>query len=268
MTSNGMDERTGRETRLLVLVVIIALGVLVILARFRFPASDLTTVSPSSGPLAGLAARATFDDMAESISGLLNRVSPSIIVVRLEPIEPPPPARGTPASRQPPPPLPEARLQPALRVRSDLALVQLPAGMRPVPAPGLVGPIEIVVHDTTRALALVRIVSGSESPVSTPAGVDGFTGMVYAGLIEATSGGATVRPVFVGRVDPSSDDRWPRPLLSIGRGLDLSDGSFMFAIDGRLIGMVVRQGSAVTIVPRAAVEAVVAELTGTGGGLS
>jgi hypothetical protein len=127
VTTNGIDERTGRETRLLVLVVIIALGVLVVLARFRFPGSDIGSMSPSPGPLAGLAARATFDDMAETIAGLLKRVSPSIVIVRLEPIEvPAPPARGSaaaPRQAPPPAPLPEPRLQPALRVRSDLALV-------------------------------------------------------------------------------------------------------------------------------------------------
>ena len=278
MTTNGFDERTGRETRLLVLVVIIALGVLVLLARFRFPAADMSLVSTTAGPLAGLAARATFDDMAATIVGLLNRVSPSIIVVRLEAIELPPPARsggpassrsgGTPASRQaaPPAPVPEPRLQPALRVRADLALVLVPPGMRPVPAPGLVGPVEIVVHDATREIALVRIVTGPETSVSTPSGIDGFTGLSYAGLVEATMGGATMRPVFIGRVDPSPDNRWPRPLFSIGRSPDLGNGTFLFAIDGRLIGMVVGHGDGVAIVPRVAIEAVVVELTGAGAG--
>ena len=103
--------------------------------------------------------------------------------------------------------------------------------------------------------------------VGTPAGIDGFPGLSYAGLVEATMGGPTMRPVFVGRVDPSPDSRWPpRPLSSIGRGPDFGDGTFLFAIDGRLIGMVVRHGDGVAIVPRAAIEAVVVELTGAGAG--
>ena len=86
--------------------------------------------------------------------------------------------------------------------------------MRPVPAPGLVGPDRDrrARHDAG-ARARANRVGFGDVGVSTPAGIDGFTGLSYAGLVEATAGGATVRPVFIGRVDPSPDDRWPRPLL-------------------------------------------------------
>jgi hypothetical protein len=43
-------------------------AVLVLLARFRFPASELTAMAPAPGPLAGLAARATFDEMTSSLT--------------------------------------------------------------------------------------------------------------------------------------------------------------------------------------------------------
>ena len=135
MATPGFEERSGRETRLLVLVVVVALAVLVLLARFRFPASELTAMTPAPGPLAGLAARATFDEMTSSLTDLLARVAPAITVVPLEKTAEPlkngggDKGRGakagtdTPAAFAAP-----ARLTPALRLRPDLALVHVPAG--------------------------------------------------------------------------------------------------------------------------------------------
>ena len=77
-------------------------------------------------------------------------------------------------------------------------------------------------------------------------------------------GGPSARPAFIGRLDTSVDDRWqPSPLL-IGGVSEASAGSLLFAVDGRLIGMVLPQFGTLTVVPPAALNAVVTELGGGG----
>ncbi len=78
-------------------------------------------------------------------------------------------------------------------------------------------------------------------------------------------GGPTARPVFIGRLDPSVDDRWqPSPLL-IGGSPQAPAGSLLFAVDGRLIGMVLPQFGSLALVPPSALNSVVTELGGGAG---
>jgi hypothetical protein len=270
---NGTEERPGRETRLLVLVIVVSLAVLLLLARFRFPpAAGLTAGPPSPGPLERLAARATDDDLGSAIASVVQRVEPSVVIVQVDAAPPEEKekekektARERSAPPAPPHPVPAARLLPGIRLRADLALVHVPAGMRVSPAQGFAGPTEVFATDAKREVALVRVAPLAEGTTGVPNVFEGFPGFSYVAVVEAAMGGATARPSFIGRLDTSVDDRWqPSPLL-IGGASPAPAGSLLFAVDGRLIGMVLPQFGSLALVAPAALNAVVSELGGGAG---
>ena len=266
---NGTDERSGRETRLLVLVIVVSLAVLLLLARFRFPPVGLTAGPPTPGPLDKLAARATYDDLAAAIAAVVQRVEPSIVIVQVDssPPEEKEKERGRERGKEktsPPPAVPASapRLLPAIRLRPDIALVHVPAGMRVSPAQGFSGPTAVFAVDQKREIALVRVAPAPESTSGIPSALERFPGFSYVAVVEAAMGGPSARPVFIGRLDTSVDDRWqPSPLL-IGGVPEATAGSLLFAIDGRLIGMVLPQFGSLAVVPSAALNAIVTELGG------
>ena len=64
--------RWPRETRLLVITIVLSLAVLLMLARFRFPAQQPLALPVQ--PLQQLAARAAFDDLSASVTRAVVRV--------------------------------------------------------------------------------------------------------------------------------------------------------------------------------------------------
>jgi hypothetical protein len=263
---NGNDERPARETRLLVLVIVVSLAVLFLLARFRFPATGLVAGPPSPGPLDRLAARATYDDLSSTIATVVKRLEPSVIIVQIDAAPADDKEKSAKekaaAASQPPP---AARLLPGIRLRPDLALVHVPAGMQVSPAQTFGGPTAVFASDPKREIALVRVPSLQDSATGVPNVIELFPGFSYVAVVEAAMGGPTARPVFVGRLDPSVDDRWqPSPLL-IGGTSPAPAGSLLFALDGRLIGMVLPQFGTLAVVPPTALNSVVTELGGGAG---
>src|SRR5262245_65804320 len=103
------ETRVSRDTRLLILVIVVAVGVLFVLAQFRFPGAEvrLSTVTPSG--LDRLAAQSNYDDLALAVQTAVKGVEPSIIIFDLE---------GVPdGSKQP-----EQRRAQAIRLRDGLAV--------------------------------------------------------------------------------------------------------------------------------------------------
>jgi hypothetical protein len=233
------ESRFGRELRLVVLVLVVAVGVLFVAARFRFPV-DRAPAPPS--PLDQLAVRATYDELSGAISSLVNRVTPSIAIVRME-----------------------AGLFPAIRMRPGFLLVHVPSGMRVTAVAGEIVAPGAVAPDGQLQLALIRETTVAESPGTLPIGAETFNGFAYVAAVEAAAGGLTARPVFVGRVDPSTDTRWAVPPFVLSGTRQLSPGTLVFAMDGRFIGLVHTQGVELTLVPFKALEAVVSQLAGGGG---
>lgn len=274
MTANGPEPTSGRETRLLVLVVLVSLAVLLLLARFRFPEANLATVNPSPGPLAGMAARATFEEMSETLAGVLGRAAPTVEVIRLEPASAGQTPDGARAPARPPasgsggtPPPASAsgpRFAAAVRVRSDLALLHVPAGWRPVALRDQADPIEVVSSDVDREIAVVRLPASTAGSASLSGSTSGVTGFLYVAVIHATRSGLTIQPAFVGRTDTETDARWSAPLVVLTGSASVPVGSLVYAIDGRLIGLASRHDAGVAIVPAAALDDEVARLV-TGG---
>ncbi len=272
---NGPEPTSGRETRLLALVVVVSLAVLLLLARYRFPTANLATVNPGPGPLAGMAARATFEEMAATLGNILTRAGAALDVIRLEPtpleIAPAPDAaRG----RGGPPPAPRAadaaaagivpQFAPALRFRPDLALLHVPHGWRPAGVREGPASVDVVWMDEEREIAAVRLpplVGTFSGPAASTAGVTGF---LYVAVVQGTRSGLTIQPAFIGRVDTETDARWSAPLVVLSGAPAMPIGSLVYTIDGRLVGLVTRHDAGVAIIPAAALDDAVTRLSAGG----
>jgi len=263
MPPDGTEPQTGRETRLLVLVVGVAIVVLLLLAQWQYPGADLSMVSPSGAPLAGLAARVTFDDMASTMADVVSRVSPLTIAVPLERdvTEDDRGARGTSTTAEDEPPPVVARPVEwglAVRVRTDMALLYVPAGLRPQPRPDLA--IRIVAHDTTREMMLLRVAASNTAPDTLSASVRTVPSFLYVAAVDGTPVGPTVQPIFLGRADSVSDSRWSHALVPASAGPGLRAGSLVFSLNSRLVGIVVGGDDGPMVVPAPAIETFVQAL--------
>jgi hypothetical protein len=272
---NGPEPTSGRETRLLVLVVVVSLAVLLLLARFRFPTANLATVNPSPGPLAGMAARATFEEMSTTLADILTRAGATLDVIRLEPAprETPaatdagrgtrdtPPAAGASGGAPPAEAGVTPRFVPLLRVRKDLGLLHVPLGWRPAGIRDMPNAIEVVWIDTEREIAAVRLPPVPGSFGGLPASAAGVTGFLYVGVIQGTRSGPTIQPAFIGRTDTETDARWSAPLVVVSGASAVPLGSLVYAIDGRLVGLVTRHDAGVAIVPASALDEAVTRLS-------
>jgi hypothetical protein len=259
--ANGLQERWGRETRLLVLIVVVSLAVLLVLARFRFPAATLDVAPPAPSPLSNLVSRAAFEDLSEAMASTANRIAPKVVVVRLAPVRPPAAARGGRGVTEHV--SNGTKLVLGLRVRPDLALVRVPAGMTPTELIGTSQQLEIAGADPKRELALIRLPASADGAVETNS--DLFGGFAYLGEATATADGPTLQPVFIGRTGQRQHERWPSALTGIDNP-NVSDGSLLFTIEGRLIGLVVHDAAGVVVVPPAAIDTAVNELLSGPGG--
>ena len=258
--------RSGRDSRLLALVIVIAVAVLFGLARVRFPAPDLRSTPTSSGPLERLAARASYDDLAAAVSAVLQRVAPATVLVDLvEDVAPAlAPLKTDPRAQVPPIPPPQRRRMLGVMVGGGLAMVRVPAGFRVDVQPDSPGSMQLRGTDSAREVALLQLPAPGGAAPGGAAFISGFT---YVAVIEPALGGPTARPVFVGRVDLVEDERWGSALLVPGGTTDISPGSLVFTLDGQFIGLAVpRPGDAGGLAPMSLLQSAMAVLTGGGSG--
>ena len=257
--------RSGRETRLLALVIVIAIAALMLLARFRFSGADeRPPVAPPPGPLDLLATRPPYHDLGSFISALAERIAPSFVVVETALV--PPPANGRrarPAGAPTTSPVPIGQSMPtrlaALRVSSDRALLYLPANTRVITVAGAADKPDVVA-DAGREVALVRVPIAAEPSSPFAAGADPIPPFGYVAVIEAGLGGPTTRPVFIGRLDEVEDPSWSAPISVIGGATDVTPGALLFSLDGRFAGMAIRTPNGVAIVPKRALNPIVSGL--------
>ena len=225
------EVRSSRDTRLLVLVIAIALAVLFVLAQFRFPEATVRPAAPTTGLLDRLSVRDGYDDLASAVEATLSRVAPGIVQLEIA-AEPQKSGRGKPTVDPPPPNLRVV----AVRITAELALATIPAGYQVVP--GGENQIGIRAADALREMvvAYVRPRDAADRP---PAPATDFDGFKYVALVEPASGGPTASPLFLGRIDFQVDERWGGDLLIPGGSSTLPIGALIYTLDGRFIGMVI-----------------------------
>lgn len=216
----GDSPRSGisRETRMLLIVITLSVAVLIVLSRFRFPDNGAGTPTTASLPLDRLAARATYDELATIIAELGRRVGPQVTVLRVE-------RAG------------EQRYVPALRIRADLLLAHLPGDSRILELVDLDVPIDIAGFDAERELVLLRVPPDPARVARIDLGAQSASRPRYVASVEGTPGGPALRPLFLGRTDRVSDDRYDEGLLVLGGVLVASPGSLIFGLDGAFIAL-------------------------------
>lgn len=229
MTTPDERPRGGRETRLLLVTIAVSVGVLLLLARFRFPDEAATQTVPSApAPLERLAARAVYDELASTMAEFERRILPRIAVIRFRG-----PAGETAVVA------PRLMADRAVAVAEGSAMLQTGAGA---------GDLEIVGRDESRSLAVLRVPAVDDGIVTIRQGAPRI-GPRYVAVVDASANGPIARPVYVARVETRSDANGRPTLLFAGLHQPLARGSAVFSLDGAFLGLVVTPGESTVIVP-------------------
>jgi PDZ domain len=244
------------ETRLLVITLLVSVGVLILLAQFRFPDQPRPAAPVPPTPLAQLADATGFDEHAAVLTTLMERLNASVVTLRVVPD-----GAGDDA------PCCSPRLT-GLRIRDDHVLLWLPASLHAGPAGVLasdtsglastgVTQLEIaeegrwasagvVARDEASGFALVRVparpapvVLLQPEPLPAPA---------YAAAVRAGVNGPYAEPVWLGRLDPIRVSGWPWTVIALPISNSLA-GAVLFTTAGRLLGVAAASDQGPVLVP-------------------
>jgi S1-C subfamily serine protease len=219
----------SRETRLLLTAGVMAVAALWLLARIRFPERPVTP-NPVPSVLSQLASGPKYDDLAGEIAQLHARLQPSLLALDI------PRADGS---------LQSSPRTTAIRLRDDLAVALVPPGSsreRSNDAP-------VVARDAASGLAVVRVaipVSISPPVPWTPRQPQQPRYLVASDL---SPEGVSLRPAFVGSLDPIDSPLWSGPVWAVPGRTDLAPGSFLFTSSAELAGLVIAHPGGRAIVP-------------------
>jgi hypothetical protein len=229
----------SRESRLLILTVVVCAGVLLLMARLRFPGAA-PTVQPavSPPPLERLAARASYDALAADVQRVEPTIAPNLLVLRTSPRAVSEPRTLRDALR-PAEATGAIHHIAALRVSNDTAIARIDPGTR---IDGIVGETgggtaSILAIDPVRRVARIRVPAVPMKPLP-QIPLAALPTPLYVVVVEGTQAGVTLRPVFLGRGDRFESPRWNRPLLPLG-GVAVTAGALLFSLSGDFIGTVV-----------------------------
>jgi hypothetical protein len=211
--SSPYRPRVSRETRLLLTAGVLAIVALWLLARFRF--RDLpATPNPIPAVLSQLASGPRFDDLATEIAQLQPRLAAMLVALDA------PPA--------PLDPLQTSSRIAALRVRDDVAVTLLPSA-------------DLLARDRASGLAVVRVPSqGPNAPV--PWIPRRLQQPRYFIASDVSASGVSLRPVFMGSLNPVVSPLWSDAVWTVPESGDLAPGSFLFTTDAELVGLVIGYG--------------------------
>jgi len=159
---------------------------------------------------------------------------------------------------------PEQRRALAIRLRDGLAIGPLPANFKIADPSGSADGPQVKVIQPARGLMIAALPADS-APARTASVVDNFIGYVYVAVVELAKGGPTATPMFIGRVDAQNDPRWGAELLVPGGSATLPVGSFVFLLDGRFVGLVVKMPEGPPAIAPAALVSASLDLMGGSG---
>ena len=241
LEENRRDEARGasRETRLLVLTLVLSGVVLVLLARFRFPDAAQRPTAPPATALDELATRAAFDAQAGALRNLARRLEGSLVHLRWRS------PGGADASAA-------ARWLVGLRIRDDLAVVGLPPagpgqGALEASADSRWFPAPHVGIDNARGFAVVRVPARPAPVVSITSDDNRAPGFVAAA--RGGPGGPGLYPVWLATLAPIDRSAWNGPVWALPDDPRPSVGTLVFSIEGSLIGVVASGAAGSVLVP-------------------
>ena len=216
--------RVSRETRWLLTTALVALAVLWVLASIRFPDRPAMP-GPVQPLLTQLTPRPSFDELASDIADLRARLEPLVLAL---PVDPPAGVTGGGRAR---------RALPALRVSDDVAVVLLDATS--VRQTG--DEYSVIARDLASGLAIVRVPAApTPRPVLwSPQQMDRPR---YLIATDTSTDVVSWHPVFVGSMRPVASPAWAAEVWRFPAHAELGPGSFVFARDALLVGLVVDHG--------------------------
>lgn len=232
----------SRESRLLLVTIVVCVLVLLLLARVRFP--EPAIAETVSQPLERLAARASYDALAADIERVEAMIAPNLVVLRTAlrmDVMP----RRTQDVLNPSEASDGVRHVAALRISPDMALAAIEGGVRIDGIVGQTGTAAVLATDPVRRISRVQVPDAPSRTISVLP-LASLRTPVYVVAVEGTQAGVTVRPVFLGRSTRFESARWSRPLLPLG-GTALATGALLFSLAGEFIGCVVEEEGALAV---------------------
>jgi hypothetical protein len=227
----------SRETRLLLVTILVSLAALWVLARIRFTERPVTP-NPITPVLTQLAPPPVFEQLSSAVSQVQSRLSPLLMGIDV----------WRPAS------FGDQRrdVLPALRLDRDIAVVML--NQSESAAGTDLGPgVKVIAVDPASGLAVLGVPTSNPSaePFSAPARWSPrrpeYPRFLVAG--EVSSGSVSVRPVFVGGLEAIASPVWSETIWVMPASTGLHPGTFVFTIDGAFAGLVVNVGDRPALVP-------------------
>jgi S1-C subfamily serine protease len=213
---------------LLLIAGVIAVAALWLLARIRFPERPVTP-NPVPSVLSQLASGPKYDDLAGEIAQLHARLQPSLLALDI------PSAADS---------LQTSRRTAAIRLRDDLAVTLVPSGSRREGWKDA----SIVARDAASGLAVVRVPIPLSSAPPVPWTPRQPQQPRYFVASDVSPKGVSLRPAFVGSLDPIESPLWSEPLWAVPERTDLVAGSFLFTNSAELAGLVINYRGGLVIV--------------------
>jgi hypothetical protein len=232
----------SRETRLLLLTILLSVCSLWLLGRLRFPERPVTA-NPVGPILTQLVPPTSFEGLAASVSLLESRLAPLLVTVDLAP------QAGQDGD------LRERRAAAALRLRSNIA-----AGLTTSRDVGVTQEsfnVTVLARDPVSGLTVFQVPAGRDPTLALWVPRRPQTAR-YLIAVDVAHARPTMRPVFVGSLTTATSPEWPGALWALPTRTDVVAGTLLFTLEGELAGLVVDHDHERAIVPgdvlRAAVD--------------
>ena len=202
----------SRETRRLLITVIVAVAALWVLARIRFQERPVTS-TPVPNVLAQLRPVSSYADLARVIADIRPGITAAVSA--------------------------SAGGGPALRIRDDAAVTLLP------------GPSDtLLASDRATGLAVVRHAVG-DMPGLMPWAPRLLDYPRYLVAADVAAQHVALRPVFIGGLFPATSPLWSGELWVLPPAAPIAPGTFVFTTDGAFAGLGVSHNGQAAIVPAA-----------------
>jgi hypothetical protein len=214
--------RISRETRLLLGIVGLSIAMLWVLARLRFPDRP-PTPNPMPPVLAQLAPQSPFDSIAASVADLQPRLAPLLGAADVDGV-----------------------VHTALRF-GDLALTIVRSSPHRIVLDGREAPR--LARDPASGLTVVRLGETFERPRTAPTPIESPRFLIAAETVVADA--IAIRPVFVSAMRALVTPIWSAALVALPDSIDVREGTFMFTVEGALVGAVVNAANGRALVPAA-----------------
>ncbi|HVH29819.1 MAG TPA: PDZ domain-containing protein [Vicinamibacterales bacterium] len=233
----GPRRPLSRETRLLLVTILVSLTTLWVLARVRF-ADRPAPPNPITPVLTQLAPLPVFDQLTSAMFQLQSRLAPLLFGVDVQRLSPHGDRR--------------AEVAPALRIDIDTAVTMID-GSSVTDQTDLAPGAAVLARDPASGLTLLRVLNGSvpDGPITLPPTWSPRQPQSPRYLIasEVSPGVVSGRPLLVGPLEPIPSRVWSEIVWGLPTGTDARPGTFVFSPEGALAGLVVNLGDRLALVP-------------------